>query len=152
MCRIIWYLDIIHLMVSLKMCSCWNSKWWTQYRNQTVINVKWKVILQFCTVNLIFLCYRFWYVSLVACYRNLTTCKWHHIDQDLELEYDIWLVNGNPNVSSFNPLVYQFSFDRQVQEMWIVTVSLMQCLYAPNIHSVSQKDIYAYSVTEIKLC
>jgi hypothetical protein len=67
--------------------------------------------------KLILFCYRFWYVSLVACYRDLTTCKWHHIDQDLELEYDIWLVNGNPNVSSFNPLVYQFSFDRQVQEL-----------------------------------
>ncbi|XP_075212644.1 integral membrane protein GPR180 isoform X2 [Lycorma delicatula] len=56
---------------------------------------------------------RFWYVSLVACYRNMTTCEWHHLDEEAVLEYDIWLVNGNPNASSFNPLVYQFSFDRQ---------------------------------------
>lgn len=91
--------------------------------------------------KLILFCYRFWYVSLVACYRDLTTCKWHHIDQDLELEYDIWLVNGNPNVSSFNPLVYQFSFDRQVQELWLVTVPLMQCLYSPHIYSVPERHI-----------
>jgi hypothetical protein len=58
---------------------------------------------------------RFWYVSLVACYRNVTTCKWHHLKENVNLEYDIWLVNGNPNISTYNPLVYQFSFDRQVR-------------------------------------
>ncbi|XP_069698644.1 integral membrane protein GPR180 [Periplaneta americana] len=64
---------------------------------------------------------RFWYISLVACYRNLTTCKWHHVNEEAVLEYDIWLVNGNPNVSSFNPLVYQFSFDRQdTVELYLV--------------------------------
>ncbi|XP_039281268.1 integral membrane protein GPR180 [Nilaparvata lugens] len=56
---------------------------------------------------------RFWYLSLVACYRNETTCEWHHFNEEAELEYDIWFVNGNPNISSFNPLIYQFSFDRQ---------------------------------------
>ncbi|KAK6631883.1 hypothetical protein RUM44_006913 [Polyplax serrata] len=56
---------------------------------------------------------RFWYVSLAACYRDAKTCKWHHLKEEMNLEYDIWLVNGNPNVSSYNPLVYQFSFDRQ---------------------------------------
>lgn len=53
-------------------------------------------------------------MSLVACYRNTSGgCDFHHIQGDSELEYDIWLVNGNPNASSYNPLVYQFSFDRQ---------------------------------------
>ncbi|XP_065160392.1 integral membrane protein GPR180 [Atheta coriaria] len=57
----------------------------------------------------------FWYVSFVACYRNKTTCEWNHYDMgnDYELEYDLWLVNGNPNISSFSTLSYQFSFDRQ---------------------------------------
>lgn len=64
--------------------------------------------------------YRFWYLSLVACYRNTSSgnssdnCNFHHIEEEAELEYDIWLVNGDPNASSYNPLIYQFSFDRQV--------------------------------------
>lgn len=56
---------------------------------------------------------RFWYMSLVACYRNKTTCQWEHYDRHDELEYDIWLVNGNPNISGLNSLTYQFSYDRQ---------------------------------------
>lgn len=56
---------------------------------------------------------RFWYVSLVACYRNLLTCKWQHYEGHDELDYDIWLVNGNPNSSGVNALSYQFSYDRQ---------------------------------------
>ncbi|XP_046399874.1 uncharacterized protein LOC124166393 isoform X2 [Ischnura elegans] len=56
---------------------------------------------------------RFWYISLVACYRNKTTCEWHHTKEDFSVDYDIWLVNGNPNASHHNPLEYQFSFDHQ---------------------------------------
>ncbi|XP_066992401.2 integral membrane protein GPR180 [Anabrus simplex] len=64
---------------------------------------------------------RFWYISLVACYRNLSTCQWHHMTEEAELEYDLWLVNGNPNISSYNPPVYQFSFDRQdTMELYVV--------------------------------
>ncbi|XP_014259946.1 transmembrane protein 145 isoform X2 [Cimex lectularius] len=64
---------------------------------------------------------RFWYVSLVACYRNTSTCEWHHMAHSLEINYDIWLVNGNPNTSTYNPLVYQFSFDRQnTVELYLV--------------------------------
>ena len=62
---------------------------------------------------------RFWYASLVSCYRNATTCKWHHMSHDIQIDYDIWLVNGNPNSSSYNPLVYQFSFDRQVRIIFL---------------------------------
>ena len=52
-------------------------------------------------------------MSLVACYRNTTTCQWEYYDKQDELEYDIWLVNGNPNTSGLNSLTYQFSYDRQ---------------------------------------
>ena len=52
-------------------------------------------------------------MSLVACYRNTTTCQWEYYDRDGKLEYDIWLVNGNPNTSGLNSLTYQFSYDRQ---------------------------------------
>ena len=56
---------------------------------------------------------RFWYISLVACYRNITTCQWEHYNRHDELDYDIWLVNGSPNNSGLNSLTYQFSYDRQ---------------------------------------
>ncbi|XP_060520266.1 integral membrane protein GPR180 [Cylas formicarius] len=55
----------------------------------------------------------FWYISMVACYHNTSTCEWHYYDTYTphEIEYDIWLVNGNPNSTIFS--TYQFSFDRQ---------------------------------------
>ncbi|KAJ8679143.1 hypothetical protein QAD02_014930 [Eretmocerus hayati] len=56
---------------------------------------------------------RFWYISLVACYRNSVTCEWEYYEKDDELQYDIWLVNGNPNNSALTSLSYQFSYDRQ---------------------------------------
>jgi hypothetical protein len=49
----------------------------------------------------------------VACYRNNETCQWEYYDKHNELDYDIWLVNGNPNNSGLNSLTYQFSYDRQ---------------------------------------
>lgn len=61
------------------------------------------------------LCFRFWYVSIAACYLNETTCEWQHYQPktDYTIDYDMWLVNGNPNTSSSNTFSYQFSFDRQ---------------------------------------
>ncbi|KAJ1521160.1 hypothetical protein ONE63_002855 [Megalurothrips usitatus] len=64
---------------------------------------------------------RFWYISMVACYRDPKTCQWKHLDEEAELDYDIWFVNGNPNVSGNNPVLYQFSFDRQdTVELYLV--------------------------------
>lgn len=63
----------------------------------------------------------FWYVSMVACYHDPKTCEWHHYEPHgpLEIDYDIWVVNGNPNNSAFS--TYQFSFDRQnTLELYIV--------------------------------
>ncbi|XP_015122227.1 transmembrane protein 145 [Diachasma alloeum] len=56
---------------------------------------------------------RFWYMSFVSCYRNTKTCQWEWFNENLDIDYDIWLVNGNPNNSGFNSLTYQFSYDRQ---------------------------------------
>ncbi|KAF7992105.1 hypothetical protein HCN44_001430 [Aphidius gifuensis] len=55
----------------------------------------------------------FRYVSLVACYRNKQTCQWEWYNESLDIDYDIWLVNGNPNNSGSHSLTYQFSYDRQ---------------------------------------
>ncbi|CAD6241939.1 GSCOCG00009385001-RA-CDS [Cotesia congregata] len=56
---------------------------------------------------------RFWYISIVSCYRNIKTCKWEWFNESINIDYDVWLVNGNPNNSGFNSLTYQFSYDRQ---------------------------------------
>lgn len=69
--------------------------------------------------------FRYWYVSIVSCYLDEETCSWHHYsgapskdnttltDIPQTLEYDFWLVNGSPNLSIYNSMLYQFSFDRQ---------------------------------------
>nr|CAD7434144.1 unnamed protein product [Timema monikensis] len=58
---------------------------------------------------------RFWYISMVACYRD-SSCQWHHLDEEMDIDYDIWLVNGSPNISGYNPFLYQFSVDRQISK------------------------------------
>ncbi|KAF7272852.1 transmembrane protein 145 [Rhynchophorus ferrugineus] len=79
----------------------------------------------------------FWYVSMVACYHNTTTCEWHYYDPHtpFEINYDIWLVNGNPNNSAFS--TYQFSFDRQnTLELYIVFWLCYMVLVPLQCHAV----------------
>ncbi|KAL1444510.1 hypothetical protein MTO96_029819 [Rhipicephalus appendiculatus] len=60
--------------------------------------------------------HQFWYVSMVSCYREGKgkDCKWKDsVDEDIEIAYDIWLVNGNPAAPSHNVFEYQFSFEQQ---------------------------------------
>ncbi|KAH9376193.1 hypothetical protein HPB48_002563 [Haemaphysalis longicornis] len=59
---------------------------------------------------------RFWYVSMVSCYREGEgkDCKWKDsVDEDIPIDYDIWLVNGRPDARSHNVFEYQFSFEQQ---------------------------------------
>lgn len=59
---------------------------------------------------------RFWYLSLVACYRNETTCEWEYYDgESHKLQYHINLVNGHPTKEHnfYSPFVYHFSYDKQ---------------------------------------
>lgn len=92
---------------------------------------------------------RFWYVSMVACYRNETTCEWHHLDSlsGYDIEYDIWLVNGNPNGSSYNTLTYQFSFDRQnTLELYLLFWFVYMVLVPLQCHAVK---IQKHPVTKL---
>lgn len=76
---------------------------------------------------------------MVACYHNRTTCEWHHYDApySYDIDYDIWLVNGNPNSSSFNTLVYQFSYDRQnTLELYLLFWLLYIILVPLQLHAV----------------
>ncbi|XP_074102727.1 uncharacterized protein LOC141529879 isoform X2 [Cotesia typhae] len=36
---------------------------------------------------------RFWYISIVSCYRNIKTCKWEWFNESINIDYDVWLVN-----------------------------------------------------------
>ncbi|XP_022915781.1 transmembrane protein 145 [Onthophagus taurus] len=80
----------------------------------------------------------FWYLSMVACYHNSTTCDWHYYEpnQHYEIEYDIWLVNGSPNVS-LSTFTYQFSFDRQnTLEMYLLFWLCYMVLVPLQLHAV----------------
>lgn len=105
---------------------------------------------------------RFWYISIVACYRNETSCTWKHFnakkfrmasatklttgesnhqfmngDYDYEINYDIRLVNGNPNQSSSNPLTFQFSFDQQnILEMNLIFLTIYLILVPMQIYAM----------------
>ena len=76
---------------------------------------------------------RFWYISLSSCNRNLTTCEWnnpndfyrlgskHSYNSSSQAEeaanpsytiaYDIWLVNGSPQMKSQNPFEHQYTYE-----------------------------------------
>ncbi len=60
---------------------------------------------------------RFWYVSLVSCRRDADTCRWEHARgaANVSVDYDLWLVNGDPSRQNRNPFFkYQYSYDQQV--------------------------------------
>ncbi|XP_022242970.1 uncharacterized protein LOC106460515 isoform X2 [Limulus polyphemus] len=71
---------------------------------------------------------RFWYVSLVACHRTPNVCDWRESTQDSRaaMEYDVWLVNGNPFISNRNPLEYQFSFDQQMLSLFSTLIHMIK--------------------------
>ncbi|ROT84334.1 membrane protein [Penaeus vannamei] len=74
---------------------------------------------------------RFWYLSLVACVRN-SSCSWQHVRKPVRMEYDINIVNGNPNGADHNPFEYHFSFDKQdTVEIYLVCVVLYGFLLVP---------------------
>lgn len=59
---------------------------------------------------------RFWYLSLVACYRNITTCDWeYYTGMPRTLQYSLTLTNGHPTKDHnfYSPFVYHFSYDKQ---------------------------------------
>uniref|UniRef100_A0A1A9UF76 GPR180/TMEM145 transmembrane domain-containing protein n=1 Tax=Glossina austeni TaxID=7395 RepID=A0A1A9UF76_GLOAU len=91
---------------------------------------------------------RFWYVAMVACYRNRSTCQWHAYDTLTapaaflnntihELHYDIHVVNGHPNNSAAHPLTYEFSFDQQnLLEMYLIFLLVYMVLLPMQIYAV----------------
>lgn len=93
--------------------------------------------------------FRFWYVSLVSCYRNTTSCEWHHFDPRRfnlspdavpDIVYDFHLVNGNPNQSAFIPLAFQFSSDQQYTfEMYLIFILVYTVLIPLQVYAMRRQ-------------
>ena len=76
---------------------------------------------------------RFWYISLVSCTKNLQTCKWNYLSDYSEststvnpnstktpspspshsysIQYEIYLVNGNPKSKHNNRFEHHYSYE-----------------------------------------
>lgn len=104
---------------------------------------------------------------MVACYRNTTTCQWHHFDPSHfnmvhvpDIVYDFQLVNGNPNQSAFIPLAFHYSFDQQYTfEMYLIfmlvyTVLVPLQIYAMRLQRHPVTRLFTISITMefISLC
>lgn len=88
---------------------------------------------------------RFWYLSMVACQRK--NCNWiHNSSINMDIDYDIWMVNGDPASKHLNPFEHQFSFEMQdVVEIYAIfsvlyTVILPFWIYAyqKQIHPITK--------------
>ncbi|WAR19684.1 TM145-like protein [Mya arenaria] len=99
---------------------------------------------------------RFWYLSLVACQRPSKTCKWTEIRTlNIEVDYDIWLVNGDPASKHLNPFEHQFSFEmHDVFEIYAIffvvyipTLIVWLYAYLKQVHRIT-KMLTACIVTE----
>lgn len=83
---------------------------------------------------------RFWYISMVSCHRmgERPHCTWAaNTNNDIAIDYDIWLVNGNPFNRHQNPFEYQFSFDRQdTVEIYLIFFVLYLVLVPVQVYAV----------------
>ena len=80
----------------------------------------------------------------MACHQNSTTegeCSWMHNDnQSLEIDYDIWLVNGSPFTKKFNPFEHQFSFEHHdVFEIYLTFFLLYIFLVPLQLYAFSKE-------------
>ncbi|XP_062596858.1 uncharacterized protein LOC134258349 [Saccostrea cucullata] len=91
---------------------------------------------------------RFWYMSIVACYRNTTNknCSWVSSDDDITIDYDIWLVNGDPIYKKWNPVEHQFSFEEHdifetflgFLGVYVIIVPFWFYVYSKQRHSLTK--------------
>ena len=72
-------------------------------------------------------------MSLISCYWRPDNCQWERVADDLLLNYDIWIVNGNPELKSRdNRFEYHFSFDmHDIVEIYLICISLYLLIPLP---------------------
>lgn len=99
------------------------------------------IINMLCNVFLYFP--RFWYVSFVACTHNSSgpkECFWSNDADDIELDYDIWLVNGDPFTKHINPFEHQFSFEmHDVFEIYLAFLILYTFVFPIQLYALHQQ-------------
>lgn len=112
----------------------------------------------------------------MSCYRNETTCTWHHYDYRKSpihahappsIAFDLFLVNGNPKQkyansfdSTISPLEYHFSFDQQyILQMYLIFFAVYLVLVPLQIaaarlqkHPVTRLFTVSLSLEFISLC
>ena len=106
---------------------------------------------------MLILLFRFWFISFVSCYQNSTTeseCQWvHNQDQSVEIDYDIWLVNGNPFTKHVNPFEHQFSFEHHdVFEIFLTFFILYTFLVPIQIYAFTRKKHMLPLILTISIC
>ena len=78
--------------------------------------------------------FSFWYVSMVGCSHNSSdpeSCFWLKDFSAGAIKYNIWLVNGHPNLKHMNPFEHQFSFEmHDIFEMY-AAFFFIYCLLVP---------------------
>ncbi|XP_035695797.1 transmembrane protein 145-like [Branchiostoma floridae] len=76
---------------------------------------------------------RLWHLSLVPCYCNqsqTSNCTWvNSTNENGELNYDIWLVNGNPNSTKTDFLYYQLSYESQYVSIILITYIILYLFF-----------------------
>ena len=85
---------------------------------------------------------RFWYISIVACKRNLSTCNWEFVEKFPNLEYDIFVVNGNPESKLHKSIFkYEFSSDKQdLYQVYLVVMLIYTILTPLQIHAAIKQE------------
>ena len=100
---------------------------------------------------------RFWYISMVSCYRNTSNvekCWWaHNGNQDIQIDYDLWLVNGNPFTKHFNPFEHQFSFEyHDVFEIYLAFFGVYTVLVPIQMYALSRQKHVLPLILTITMC
>jgi hypothetical protein len=93
---------------------------------------------------------RFWYISIVACRLNASTCQWEYVSESQtngngNIQYYIQLVNGNPMHSHKNIFKYQFSSDKQDLLQVYLGLLLLYTVLMPLQMYASKKQNHAIS-------
>ena len=98
------------------------------------------------TLIVLVVSFRFWYISLVSCHRNVsslmnTGCSWaYNSQQDVLLHYDVWFVNGNPFTKHVNPFEHQFSFElHDVFELYLVFLIVYSFLVPIQLYALARQ-------------
>ncbi len=98
-------------------------------------------------------CFRYWYISMVSCYRIPSgdqRCNWtYDTNQNVTLDYDVWLVNGPPHMKHINPFEHQFSFEHHdIFEVYLAFF-IAYCFLVPvQLYALSkQKHLLPFLLT-----